>query len=105
VASNLENLQARYIAAAGELTNLLARDKCLVAIDDWFTARTAASAVGGNEISGYSINGRSVTRRAVKEIQDRVAVLEGQIEGMLYGLGVQLVDNRDYYGLDGGLRV
>ena len=68
-----------------------------VLIERWHGAATALAAEEANPIESYGISGRTVQRRNLTELSNKVDQLRGSIEAALFGGGAKLADCRDNF--------
>lgn len=92
--SAISNLKDALVTAAGNISWEIDRLECLADIDTWYATRTAADALSANEVTSYSIGGRSVTRQGVAGLRKTESELYGRIMARLYHVGQVQVDGR-----------
>ena len=93
----IDDFKIYLLAEAAKLENVFDRHKCLVAIESWFSAAQSLDAIRGTTTSGYSLNGRSVSRHAIDALRKDCNTLQAEIESMLCARSMILVDNRGEY--------
>jgi len=83
--SNYTDLKAAYQAEANLLTDTISKTKALILIDQYCAAIEAQATAAANDVTSYSIGGRSVTRGGGQSFQKQVQYLEQQLNDILYG--------------------
>lgn len=83
--STQSDLKAAYDTAAALISDDLSKKEALHLIDRWNTAVTEQAALEATEIFSYTIAGRTYTRRNMKDGQEHIDLLQGQIKRKLYG--------------------
>jgi hypothetical protein len=90
--TNLENLKAKILALAGELSDELDRLEAIALVDEWYATRLASAALDAGNVQAYSLLGRQVTKKDGAALAARASELYAQIKARLYGRGVVLAD-------------
>ena len=83
--SNYTDLKAAYQVEANLLTDTIAKSKALILIDQYMAALEAQATASANDVTSYSIGGRSVTRADATRYADIVRSLEAQLNEVLHG--------------------
>lgn len=83
--SNYTDLKTAYQVEANLLTDTIAKSKALILIDQYCAALEAQATSAANDVTSYSIGGRSVTRGGGQSFQKQVQLLEEQLNAILYG--------------------
>lgn len=96
--SALADLKTLLSTKAADISFDLDKAECLADIDTWYAARTALDALGADEISSYTMRGRTFNRRNMGEFRTEERQLYDRIMGRLYPGGA-LADLRDLGGL------
>lgn len=68
--SNLSDLKAALDVAANTITVTAEKYLALDTIETWYNARVAADSFDADNISSYSIGGRTVTRKSNTAVRD-----------------------------------
>jgi len=92
--ANIDQLKEKLVEEAASISDDVNRYDCLAAIDDWFLARTALSALRSNGVASYAIAGRSVTRRDLPQLERVERELYQQIRAFLGRGGAILLNMR-----------
>jgi hypothetical protein len=98
--STQSDLLAYYNAQAALITDEGDRLEALDDITRWNLCRTAIAALSGNQVTSYSIGGRSVTKQQLPSLRDQEAILLTKVKAWIGRGGIALVDQR--YGDDSG---
>lgn len=94
-------LKAAYQTEINKLSDALGKARANFALDRLIDALTSQSALESNEIQGYTIAGRTVSRRNSTEGLDLIDRLTADLDGMIYG-SVTLVDMNKEVAEPGG---
>jgi hypothetical protein len=81
----IDDLKAIRAAKAATLSDSEDKAEALMYLDDWYNAKAAHAALSSGQISSYSIQGRSVTRR---NASDLIAISDAALKrfnALLYG--------------------
>lgn len=85
MSTNTDALKAALIVKANELTDTISKYECLELIDQYAAALAKQAETVANDVTSYSIDGRSVTRSSQNSMQAQVANLKANINRLLYG--------------------
>ena len=99
--STQSDLLAYYNAQAALISDEGDRLEALDDIVRWNLCRTAIAALSGNQVTSYSIGGRSVTRQQLPALRDQEAILLGKVKMWIGRGGCGLVD-MNYDSTTGG---
>ena len=97
MATALENWKAYLEADANKLANAYDKLKALQYIESWYNTFLATEALRSQNITSYSLNGRSVSRQNLSSLKAELQNLQYQIEDILYMRGIILADARGFY--------
>ena len=87
----LDALKAEYAVEIAKISNTLRNKKATYILERWYSAATNQQALEDNEVTSYTITGRTITRRNVKEGEMLVGDLEAKLNGLIYG-NTNLID-------------
>ena len=85
MATNYELLKTELQTLAAELSNAVAKYKCLALIDQYIAALEQQAVATATDVQSYSIGNRSVSRASADNYANTVARLENEINELLYG--------------------
>ncbi len=80
-----QSLKTELTTLASTLTNVVAKYRALIIIDNLDAALTAQAAGVSNTVQSYSIAGRNETFFANGDLQGTIDGLWSQLNGLLYG--------------------
>lgn len=91
-------LIAKLTADCALISDETDRLDCAVWIEEYAQALPASIGSTVSNVQSYSISGRSVSYRSLRELSNRVRDLRAMIDGALYGAGGSL-DMREGFGV------
>lgn len=98
IQSDVEVLRSAYLAKAADVfdSDPIQAARARILVNRWAQYATVqAAADAGADVTSYTIGGRSVTKGDLRQIADRCASLEAELDTMLgMGGGVLVADLR-----------
>ena len=92
MASSITALKAAFTVQIATISDALRKAEAEYTLDVWADAMTKQAALEANDITSYSIGGRTFTRRDIAAGQQSVQQLRYNLEAFIYGTQ-SLVDN------------
>lgn len=87
----IDDLKTAWEAKIALISDALLKAEATLALDNYIDARTAQAALTSNEITSYTIAGRTVTRRNPESGQAMINHLQNELTEYVYG-SVTLID-------------
>ena len=83
--SNYTDLQTALETLADTLDDDVRKYECKILIEQYVDALEAQATTVSTDVQSYTINGRTVTRSQVTQMQSQVSNLKKQVNDILYG--------------------